>query len=194
MLTWQRCVCVCACAQWPSLEPPGAAGAVAERADATPEPEAAAAAAAAVPAPPAARSAAYKRAPRDWSALEKELEAEEKATALEGMRHTHATYVAHARQMAALIPSFLISHPPNTHTHTHTHTHTRTPPCRAGDAALNKLFRELYAGADDDTRRAMVKSYTESGGTCLSTDWRSVGAKAVPVEPPEGLVAKKYEQ
>jgi suppressor of G2 allele of SKP1 len=40
----------------------------------------------------------------------------------------------------------------------------------------------------------MIKSYTESGGTCLSTDWASVGAAPVPVEPPSGMEAKKYEQ
>lgn len=27
-----------------------------------------------------------------------------------------------------------------------------------------KFFRELYANADDDMRRAMLKSYQESGG------------------------------
>ena len=62
----------------------------------------------------------------------------------------------------------------------------------AGDAALNSLFRDLYARADDDTRRAMVKSYTESGGTALSTDWRTVGKAPVKVEPPEGMVARKF--
>ncbi|CAG8452061.1 8754_t:CDS:2 [Cetraspora pellucida] len=40
-----------------------------------------------------------------------------------------------------------------------------------GDAALNSLFQQLYKDADDDTRRAMLKSYTESSGTCLSTNW-----------------------
>ena len=64
---------------------------------------------------------------------------------------------------------------------------------RAGDAALNALFKDLYARADDDTRRAMVKSYIESGGTALSTDWRrSVSKAPVKVEPPDGMVARKF--
>jgi hypothetical protein len=37
------------------------------------------------------------------------------------------------------------------------------------------MFASIYANADPDTRRAMIKSYTESGGTTLSTDWSSIG-------------------
>lgn len=36
------------------------------------------------------------------------------------------------------------------------------------------FFKALYADADDDTRRAMMKSFVESGGTSLSTDWDKV--------------------
>ncbi|KAG5363254.1 hypothetical protein CJU89_2420 [Yarrowia sp. B02] len=36
------------------------------------------------------------------------------------------------------------------------------------------FFKALYADADDDTRRAMMKSFVESGGTSLSTDWGKV--------------------
>jgi suppressor of G2 allele of SKP1 len=38
----------------------------------------------------------------------------------------------------------------------------------------------------------MMKSYQESGGTVLSTDWSNVGSKTIVPEPPEGMEAKKY--
>ncbi|KAG0328717.1 Protein SGT1 A [Dissophora globulifera] len=61
-----------------------------------------------------------------------------------------------------------------------------------GDKALNQLFAQIYKDADDDTRRAMMKSFTESNGTCLSTNWDEVGKGTVETRPPEGMVAKKY--
>eukprot|EP00842_Homolaphlyctis_polyrhiza_P006477 jgi/Hompol1/6830/HPOL_000298-RA len=56
-----------------------------------------------------------------------------------------------------------------------------------GDAALNALFQQIYKDASDDTRRAMMKSYIESNGTCLSTNWEEVGSKTVECSPPEGM-------
>ncbi|KAF9924250.1 Protein SGT1 A [Linnemannia zychae] len=61
-----------------------------------------------------------------------------------------------------------------------------------GDKALNQLFSQIYKDADDDTRRAMMKSFTESNGTCLSTNWEEVGKGPVETRPPEGMVARKY--
>lgn len=43
----------------------------------------------------------------------------------------------------------------------------------AGDP-VDGFFKKLYASADPDTRRAMVKSYVESQGTSLSTNWSEV--------------------
>ncbi|KAL9622480.1 MAG: hypothetical protein Q9160_003156 [Pyrenula sp. 1 TL-2023] len=52
-----------------------------------------------------------------------------------------------------------------------------------GDPA-DAFFKKLYAGADDDTRRAMMKSYQESNGTSLSTNWTEVGKGRVEPVPP----------
>jgi suppressor of G2 allele of SKP1 len=88
-----------------------------------------------------------------------------------------------------------------------------------GDAAVNDLFKKIYAGADPDAQRAMLKSYQESGGsspwcpsgpcraagrlihatsfiyagTTLSTNWAEIGQKKTEVKPPDGMEAKKWE-
>lgn len=49
---------------------------------------------------------------------------------------------------------------------------------------VDAFFKKLYANADPDTRRAMVKSYYESEGTALSTNWEEVSKGKVPVRPP----------
>ncbi|KAF5375010.1 hypothetical protein D9758_000304 [Tetrapyrgos nigripes] len=61
-----------------------------------------------------------------------------------------------------------------------------------GDSAVNPFFQKIYADADDDTRRAMMKSFVESGGTTLSTNWDEVQKEMVPVRPPEGQEWKKW--
>ncbi|KZT57130.1 SGS-domain-containing protein [Calocera cornea HHB12733] len=43
-----------------------------------------------------------------------------------------------------------------------------------GDVAANEMFAKLYADADEDVRKAMIKSYTESNGTSLSMNWDEV--------------------
>ncbi|EJT97756.1 CS-domain-containing protein [Dacryopinax primogenitus] len=50
-----------------------------------------------------------------------------------------------------------------------------------GDVAANEMFAKLYADADEDVKKAMIKSYTESNGTSLSMNWDEV--KKARVEP-----------
>lgn len=57
---------------------------------------------------------------------------------------------------------------------------------------MGGFFKKLYKDADPDTRRAMIKSYQESNGTALSTNWADVKKGPVETQPPEGLVAKKW--
>ncbi|EAT32718.1 AAEL015061-PA [Aedes aegypti] len=61
-----------------------------------------------------------------------------------------------------------------------------------GEAAVQDLFRKIYADANEDTKKAMMKSFYESGGTVLSTNWSEVGAKTVDVKPPDGCEFKKW--
>lgn len=56
----------------------------------------------------------------------------------------------------------------------------------------NAFFAQLYKNADDDTKRAMMKSFTESNGTALSTNWEEVSKKTVETSPPDGLEARKW--
>ncbi|EDS31030.1 chaperone binding protein [Culex quinquefasciatus] len=62
-----------------------------------------------------------------------------------------------------------------------------------GEAAVQDLFRKIYADANEDTKKAMMKSFYESGGTVLSTNWQEVGAKPVEVKPPDGCEFKKWD-
>lgn len=61
-----------------------------------------------------------------------------------------------------------------------------------GEAAVQQLFRKIYADANEDTKKAMMKSFYESGGTVLSTNWSEVGAQKVDVKPPDGCEFKKW--
>ncbi|KAJ1947305.1 Cochaperone protein [Kickxella alabastrina] len=61
------------------------------------------------------------------------------------------------------------------------------------EQGINELFQSIYKDADEDTRRAMLKSYTESNGTALSTDWKSVKKGPVETVPPVDTYAKSYK-
>lgn len=69
---------------------------------------------------------------------------------------------------------------------------TDEDPNVGGDSTLNSFFQKIYADADEDTRRAMMKSFQESGGTTLSTNWDEVRKSKVEVKPPAGAEWKKW--
>jgi suppressor of G2 allele of SKP1 len=69
---------------------------------------------------------------------------------------------------------------------------TQEDPNAGGDTVLNSFFQKLYADADDDTKRAMMKSYSESGGTTLSTNWDEIGKDKTSIKPPEGQEWRKW--
>ena len=64
-----------------------------------------------------------------------------------------------------------------------------------GEEAMKSLFEQIYAKADDTTKRAMVKSYQTSGGTVLSTNWKEVKDKDYEKEreAPKGMEWKTWE-
>lgn len=53
-----------------------------------------------------------------------------------------------------------------------------------GDNTVNEFFQKIFGDADEDTKKAMMKSYSESGGTTLSTNWDEVKKEKVTVKPP----------
>ncbi|KAL5277191.1 SUGT1 family protein [Megaselia abdita] len=65
---------------------------------------------------------------------------------------------------------------------------------KKGDDQLNDMFKKIYGDASPEVRMAMNKSYSESGGTVLSTNWSEVKSGKVEVKPPDGVEFKEWEK
>ncbi|OAA72384.1 SGT1 and CS domain containing protein [Cordyceps fumosorosea ARSEF 2679] len=58
---------------------------------------------------------------------------------------------------------------------------------------VNGFFKQIFKNASPDAQRAMMKSFTESNGTSLSTNWDEVKNGTVEMVPPDGLQPKKWD-
>ncbi len=63
-----------------------------------------------------------------------------------------------------------------------------------GRDATTDFFRMLYKNSSPDVQKAMIKSYQESNGTTLSTNWEEVKKAPVKTQPPAGVEAKKWNE
>ena len=69
-------------------------------------------------------------------------------------------------------------------------TEEEDPP---SEEALNKLFRAIYSSSSPEVQKAMNKSFQESAGTVLSTNWNQVSQDKVAISPPEGAEFRKWQ-
>lgn len=60
------------------------------------------------------------------------------------------------------------------------------------DKGVTEVFQQIFSNGNDDVKKAMEKSYYESHGTVLSTNWNEVGARQVESHPVEGVEFRKY--
>lgn len=66
------------------------------------------------------------------------------------------------------------------------------------DDPMKGIFKQIYDASDENTKRAMMKSYLTSGGTVLSTNWNEVKDKDYEgkdkPDAPKGQEWRKWEK
>ena len=60
--------------------------------------------------------------------------------------------------------------------------------------APNASLQLIYQHADDDQRKAIIKSFTESNGTVMSCNWQDVGSRYVQGTAPKGSEMKPWKE
>ena len=55
------------------------------------------------------------------------------------------------------------------------------------------MFQKIYGEGSDEVKKAMNKSFQESGGTVLSTNWEDISKKKTEVKPPDSMEYKKWD-
>uniref|UniRef100_A0A0K8SDD6 Suppressor of G2 allele of SKP1 n=1 Tax=Lygus hesperus TaxID=30085 RepID=A0A0K8SDD6_LYGHE len=62
------------------------------------------------------------------------------------------------------------------------------------ESDLGQLFQKIYEEGSDEVKKAMNKSFLESGGTELNTNWRAVEKDKVAIKPPDGLEWREWDK
>lgn len=65
--------------------------------------------------------------------------------------------------------------------------------CSSEDSNTFSVIQDIFSNGNEDQRRAMMKSFQESGGTVLSTNWDEVGKGPVKGSAPPGQEMKKWD-
>lgn len=58
----------------------------------------------------------------------------------------------------------------------------------------DEFFKKLYKDASPEVRRAMTKSFVESNGTSLSTNWDDVKSRKFETAPPDDMKAENWDK
>eukprot|EP01111_Echinosteliopsis_oligospora_P011698 TRINITY_DN391_c0_g1_i1.p2 TRINITY_DN391_c0_g1~~TRINITY_DN391_c0_g1_i1.p2 ORF type:complete len:191 (-),score=38.58 TRINITY_DN391_c0_g1_i1:948-1520(-) len=110
----------------------------------------------------------HKESPKSWKTLEAPADQPEKSAA----STTTTTTKQSAKNWDSVVKDELKEDNPND---------------------TSAFFKQLYENATEEERRAIAKSYTESGGTHLNMNWGQVKDEVTPIDPPAGAEAKKWK-